>query len=258
MTGRASSPRRRATRSSSSRWLLWSASAKEPERCPRRPTRSELLGEEAFRFRHTLIRDAAYQSLLKETRAELHERFANWLQDALGERAGEVEEILGYHFERAYRFRSELEPAGEWQELATRAGDHLATAAERALLRSDMPAASTLFSRALELLPDDWPERGDLLLDLATALREQGGWAQARDCLDNIHSLPDGGTSYLSARLKMHETRLRFETEPAFTVNQFLANSVRALEELISLGNDVDAARARASLAWAYALRGQA
>ncbi len=91
-----------------------------------RPTRSELLGEEAFRFRHILIRDAAYDSLLKETRAELHERFANWLQDALGERAGEVEEILGYHFERAYRFRSELEPAESWQELATTAGEHLA------------------------------------------------------------------------------------------------------------------------------------
>ncbi len=35
--------------------------------------------DEGFRFRHLLIRDAAYESLPKATRAELHERFADWL-----------------------------------------------------------------------------------------------------------------------------------------------------------------------------------
>ena len=41
-----------------------------------RPERSTRRQDEAFRFRHLLIRDAAYDSLPKETRAELHERFA--------------------------------------------------------------------------------------------------------------------------------------------------------------------------------------
>jgi len=35
--------------------------------------------DEGFRFRHLLIRDAAYEALPKATRAELHERFAEWL-----------------------------------------------------------------------------------------------------------------------------------------------------------------------------------
>ena len=40
------------------------------------PAPATLAGDHAFRFRHLLIRDAAYDALPKETRAELHERFA--------------------------------------------------------------------------------------------------------------------------------------------------------------------------------------
>ena len=36
--------------------------------------------EDAFRFGHILVRDAAYAGLAKRTRAELHERFADWLE----------------------------------------------------------------------------------------------------------------------------------------------------------------------------------
>ena len=42
------------------------------------PTGSQLPGDDAYRFRHLLIRDAAYEALPKSTRAELHERFADW------------------------------------------------------------------------------------------------------------------------------------------------------------------------------------
>ena len=44
-----------------------------------RPERPELAGEDAFRFRHLLIRDAAYDSLPKAARADLHLRFADWM-----------------------------------------------------------------------------------------------------------------------------------------------------------------------------------
>ena len=54
---------------------------------PRRGA-ATLPGEEAFRFRHALIRDAAYEGLPKEARAELHERYAAWLEQALGDRLG--------------------------------------------------------------------------------------------------------------------------------------------------------------------------
>ena len=64
--------------------------------------------DEGFRFRHLLIRDAAYESLPKATRAELHERFADWLEQ---HELVEGDEIVGYHLEQAYRYRAELDPA---------------------------------------------------------------------------------------------------------------------------------------------------
>ena len=63
--------------------------------------------DEGFRFRHLLIRDAAYESLPKATRAELHERFADWLSV---HPLVEVDEIVGYHLEQAHRYRAELDP----------------------------------------------------------------------------------------------------------------------------------------------------
>jgi len=39
-----------------------------------------------YRFQHLLIRDAAYERLLKLTRAELHEQFADWLTERVADR----------------------------------------------------------------------------------------------------------------------------------------------------------------------------
>jgi class 3 adenylate cyclase/tetratricopeptide (TPR) repeat protein len=118
-----------------------------------RPDRTQLTGDDAFRFRHLLIRDAAYDGLPKAERAALHERFAAWLESH-GEELIELDEILGYHLEQAYRFRVELGLGGEETEkLARRAGDRLIAAGERALLREDDSGAGVLLERARALLP---------------------------------------------------------------------------------------------------------
>jgi class 3 adenylate cyclase len=62
-----------------------------------RPDRSRFAGEDAFRFSHILIRDAAYAGTTKELRAELHERFADWLERRSADRPAEFEEVVGYH-----------------------------------------------------------------------------------------------------------------------------------------------------------------
>jgi predicted ATPase len=77
-----------------------------------RPERSELTAGDAFRFRHILIRDAAYAALPKADRAALHERFADWLEQTAGERLPELEEIVGHHLEQAHRYRTELGESG--------------------------------------------------------------------------------------------------------------------------------------------------
>jgi tetratricopeptide (TPR) repeat protein len=113
-----------------------------------RPDKPQLPGEDAFRFRHLLIRDAAYDALPKATRAELHERFAAWLEER-GADLVELDEILGHHLEQAVRYKAEL---GQTDlKLAERAGEHLAAAGRRALWRGDELAAASLLERALEL-----------------------------------------------------------------------------------------------------------
>ncbi len=86
-----------------------------------RPDRTQLAGDDAYRFRHLLIRDAAYEALPKSTRADLHERFADWLE-AHGADLVELDEILGYHLEQAHRYRLELGPADERAEQLADAG----------------------------------------------------------------------------------------------------------------------------------------
>src|SRR5439155_5361765 len=72
------------------------------------PARSDLAEQEAFRFVHALVRDAAYQGIPKDRRAALHEAFARWLEVMASDRVLEYEEILAYHLEQAYRYRVEL------------------------------------------------------------------------------------------------------------------------------------------------------
>jgi class 3 adenylate cyclase/tetratricopeptide (TPR) repeat protein len=122
-------------------------------------------GDEAYRFRHILIRDAAYDGLPKSVRAELHERFAAWLEERRPDLV-ELDEIIGHHLTQAARYKQELgQPDGA---LAGRAGDRVAVAGRRALWRGDNRAAASLLESALVLLR---PTRIDvaLELDLATA-----------------------------------------------------------------------------------------
>ena len=93
------------------------------------PDRAVLPGNKGFRFQHALIHEAAYRRLPKALRAELHERFAGWLEDRAAARTLEFEEILGYHLEQAYRYRAELGPVNEQaRTLASRAGKRLGAA----------------------------------------------------------------------------------------------------------------------------------
>jgi class 3 adenylate cyclase/tetratricopeptide (TPR) repeat protein len=113
-----------------------------------RPDRAQLSGDDAYRFRHLLIRDAAYEALPKATRADLHRRFAAWL-DQHGDELVEIEEILGYHLEQAALYLAEL--GQDNREVALAAGDRLQLAGTRAVWRGDFTAAIGLLERGLAL-----------------------------------------------------------------------------------------------------------
>ena len=130
------------------------------------PTGAYWGDEPVFRFHHVLIRDASYRRLLKSTRAELHERLAHWTDDATRQLVGEHETATAFHYEQAYRYRTEVGDSGaEVGALGRRAAELLAVAARRALERDDLTAAGGLAGRALQALPsDDVGQRSELLL----------------------------------------------------------------------------------------------
>ena len=115
------------------------AQAARPPRTP------QFAGEEAYRFRHLLIRDAAYDAVPKVVRVELHERFADWLEER-GADLIELDEILGHHLEQAARYKTELGHPDT--ALAERAAERLAAGGRRALARGDGHAAASLLERS--------------------------------------------------------------------------------------------------------------
>jgi DNA-binding SARP family transcriptional activator len=144
-----------------------------------RPERPQLEGEDAFRFRHLLLRDAAYDSISKAARAELHVRFADWLE----QREGDTAAIVGFHLEQATRYRTELGVLDDdGVAVAARAGSLLADAGRDAFARGDMAAAANLLERAAALLRDDGLTTS-LLPNLGAALRETGDLSRAEEIL---------------------------------------------------------------------------
>jgi class 3 adenylate cyclase/tetratricopeptide (TPR) repeat protein len=140
--------------------------------------------DETYRFRHILIRDAAYEAMPKETRADLHERFAAWLEERAGERLREYEEFLGYHLEQAHRYLAELGPLDDHgEELAARAGELLGRAGLRASTRGDTAGAINLFERASSLLPKEDPRRVELLPALGSVLHDAARLHESRAAL---------------------------------------------------------------------------
>ena len=136
---------------------------------------------DSYRFHHILIRDAAYNGLLKRVRATLHEQFANWAESVNRDRAMEYEAILGYHLEQAHRYLSELGPLDEHgRVVGERAAELLMSAGRRAFARNDLAAAASLLRRAAALLPERDERRLRLLPDLGEALTEIGelAWAE--------------------------------------------------------------------------------
>jgi DNA-binding SARP family transcriptional activator len=144
---------------------------------------------EEYSFRHILIQEAAYRSTPKSLRAELHHRYADWLEVASKPFPGRSE-ILGHHLEQSARYRNELWPANsESGALSRRAAGYLETAGYAARDRGDDLAAVNLLDRAAALLPGDDPALGRLYTSLGRALIEAGQFGKAKATLDHAQRI---------------------------------------------------------------------
>lgn len=173
-----------------------------------RPDRSSP-DDDVYRFRHLLIRDAAYAALSKELRAELHERFADWLV-AAADGSAQYDEIVAYHLEQAYLHRAELNPSDPSATLRERASAILADLGRRALGRGDFRSARGLLDRAVAVLADGGARRADLLIMLGEAEYFVGNLDVAERCLAeavDVGQLRGDASGAMRARIQLENVR---------------------------------------------------
>jgi class 3 adenylate cyclase/predicted ATPase len=217
-----------------------------------RPDRELFAGDDGFRFCHILIRDAAYDGIAKHRRAELHERFAAWLEQTAGDRVREFDEIVAYHLEQAYRYLEQLGPRDERQrELAIRAGGLLAAAGERAAPR-DPAGAQNLLERGMALLPEGHPERPKFLLALAGAARNVGDLGHARAVYERaLGEARTAGDERFELRIALGLEILRSVTDPAYRFEGLRQTAERAIPVLERYSDDAGLFQAYRVL-WTY------
>ncbi len=217
-----------------------------------RPRRSDFVDEEAFEFHHLLIRDAAYDALSKEDRADLHARFADWLEGVTGSHEAEYAEIIGWHLEQAHRFLSEIGALDSREELARRAADRLADAGWTASARGDVSAGVTLRSRALALMPSGDERRLPLLADLGDALLWGGRFDDADSALAEAVELAGrAADERTGVRARLSQLRLRFQVDAEADYAELEREALTTAEQCTTIGDDFGAARAWRVVYWA-------
>jgi class 3 adenylate cyclase/tetratricopeptide (TPR) repeat protein len=204
------------------------------------PDRSGFAGEDAFRFSHILVRDAAYGSMPKRSRADLHQRFAGWLERKAGDRIAEFEEIVGYHLEHAYRYEAELGPVDdEARAVAAAAAERLAAAGRRALAHWDVSATVNLLSRAIDLLPEGDPLRPGLLTDLGMALAQSDIPRAAAVLTEAVEGARALDEPVLEARAGVRRVFVRLLLDPDVVQLEALAEVEGYVERFEAWGDDL-------------------
>ncbi|HXG74955.1 MAG TPA: tetratricopeptide repeat protein [Gaiellaceae bacterium] len=131
----------------------------------------------AFRFRHALIRDAAYEGLSFKRRRELHGRVAEVIERRHGERPEDAAELLSLHYHRAGR--------------AEKAWTYSVAAGRRAQAKWANAEAVELYRRALDVSSE---VAGLDRLELARV------WQEVGDCLHLLGELEEAARAYTAAR----------------------------------------------------------
>ncbi len=120
-------------------------------------------------FKHALLRDVAYETVLLKKRAEFHGRAARWLEAHAGERLNEYDELIAGHYEQA----------GEYRQAAV----YLLRAGKDALQASAFSGARHNFQRVIDLTEPATdhadPIRVESFVHMAEAAHRQGDLAAA-------------------------------------------------------------------------------
>jgi tetratricopeptide (TPR) repeat protein len=135
-----------------------------------RRERSTFAETREYTFKHSILRDVTYESVLLRLRRRYHAQVATWLEASAGERLGEYLGLIGTHYELA----------GE----GAKAAEYLRRSGQEAFKVSAFRDARLAFQRALGLLPEDAVvQRAELRVKLGEAHVALGDYGLASDAL---------------------------------------------------------------------------
>ena len=202
------------------------------------PDNSAFAGDDAFRFRNMVVRDAAYGAMPKQARADLHERYGEWLERTT-QHSPEYDPIVAHHFEQARRYLAELGPLdAHARALGDRAAELYAASAERAFDRGEVRAAAALLERSVASSAQEDERRHARLVQLGAAVRDSGDLTRAEELLRE--ALTSGEASTVAhARLELTLTKIlkdpEGKAEEALRVAEELIRTFEAAHDEIGL-----------------------
>jgi len=190
---------------------------------------------EEYAFRHVLIQEAAYDSILIKKRAELHRHIGETLEELHTDRVEEFAPLIAYHFYSAQDDRSL-----KYDLLAGTKAARLYANAE----------AATHFSRALEVAKRIGNDNGSIAklhTQLGSALELSGRYEQA---LQNYESMQAFGREQEDASIEMSALMAKATIYSTYTNLHDPALSEQALIQALELSNKIGDRTAQVKLNW--------
>jgi len=145
-------------------------------------------GEHEYGFWHVLVRDVCYGQIPRAARAARHVAAAGWIEEKARERVEDLADVLAYHYQAALELNQAAGVGEQTVQLQAQVVRYLALAGERAL-SLDIEQAERQLAHALDLCPDDAPERASLLERWGQAAQQQGRLQEARQAFEHALDL---------------------------------------------------------------------
>ncbi|MCP4544085.1 MAG: tetratricopeptide repeat protein [Chloroflexi bacterium] len=132
--------------------------------------RSTFAETDEYIFKHAILRDVTYETVLLKLRRVYHKQVAEWLENTAGERIGEHLDLIARHYELA----------GE----TIKTVDYMRRAGDESLQVSAYRDAVRAFEHALALLPAGSPDQAPLTIQVGYALMALSDYTKARELLE--------------------------------------------------------------------------
>ena len=170
----------------------------------RREQHSSIAGETEYAFRHILVRDVAYGQIPRARRGNKHRAVAEWIE-SLG-RPEQQAELLAHHYLEALEYAKAT--GQDESDLAERGRLALRDAGDRANELSALATAARFYEGALELWPEDDPDRPELMLRALEAAWSAGGGDVSERAIEARDRLFAAGRNDLAAEAELLLTNI--------------------------------------------------